>query len=103
MNVSTSAALQVANLRVQVNDIDDVTQPDLIDEYDCIFDIGRIASDISSAEWSTVLECRSLHHPTKPFVKYVRPRRLDKKSLMVSNNLLLQVVLPPSRVRAAQG
>ncbi|OQV18632.1 hypothetical protein BV898_07261 [Hypsibius exemplaris] len=58
-----------ANLRVSVSDIDDVTAPDLIDEYDCVFDVGRIAPDAMNADWSQLLECRSLRHRTPPFVK----------------------------------
>lgn len=63
------AGVSLANLRVQVNDIDDVTQPDLIDEFECVFDIGRVAPDAFSAMWSTVTECRSRYHSRPPVVR----------------------------------
>ncbi|XP_055348605.1 uncharacterized protein LOC129595581 [Paramacrobiotus metropolitanus] len=63
------ANTNLANLRVQVQDIDDVTNPDLIDEYECIFDIRSVAPDFSRAIWTSVAECKSLHHPTPPLVR----------------------------------
>jgi hypothetical protein len=63
------SSVNLGNLRVQVHDVDDVTQPDLIDEYECIFDIQGVGSDFNNAPWSPVTECKSLHHKTAPFVK----------------------------------
>ncbi|GAV01751.1 hypothetical protein RvY_12410 [Ramazzottius varieornatus] len=51
-----------ANLRVEVVDMEDVSEPDLMNDFDCIFTLDVVGATAQNTPWSAIQQCRAYYN-----------------------------------------
>ena len=61
--------------------MDDVTEPDLMNDFDCIFQVSQVGAAALSTPWSAVQRCRPYYNVDT--VQYVYAQSHDGQSIQL--------------------